>query len=257
MDVRNFFNGNFDQHVVLVTGAGQGLGAAIALELGHEGAAVISTDINVANAQNIADQIVATGGRAIAAKLDTTVVGDHQSAIAAGIGEFGKLTLVVNNAGIGDPAEFMGEMDLAKWDRMINVNLNGVAFDLRYQIPALMASGGGAIVNLTSILGTVGFLGVPTGYVAAKHGVVGLTNNSALEYGREGIRTNSVGPASIDTPLMETLPPEAIPAIIEKHPMGRLGEPEEVSALVCFLLSDRASFLTGGYHLVDGGYTAQ
>jgi NAD(P)-dependent dehydrogenase (short-subunit alcohol dehydrogenase family) len=200
---------------------------------------------------------VAAGGRAIAVKHNTTSLADNEAAVAAAVKEFGKLTLAVNNAGIGDPAAFIGEMDMSQWDHMINVNLNGVAYAMRHEIPAIKAAGGGAIVNMASILGTIGVVGVPAGYTAAKHAVVGLSKQAALEYAADGIRVNSVGPAFIKTPLLNNMPSEALTALASEHPLGRLGEPEEVSALVCFLLSDRASFITGSYHLVDGGYTAK
>ncbi|GAB2821837.1 SDR family NAD(P)-dependent oxidoreductase [Alpinimonas psychrophila] len=247
----------FDGHVALITGAGQGLGAAIALELGSLGAAVAVTDVNLANADAIATQITTAGGQAIALPLNTTSPAEQEAAVAATVKAFGKLTLAVNNAGIGTPSALVGDLDLEAWNHMINVNLNGVAYGLRYQIPAMLASGGGAIVNMSSVLGSIGVVGVPAAYTAAKHGVVGLTKNAALEYADQGIRINSVGPAFIKTPLLANLPDEALPALAASHPMGRLGEPEEVSALVCFLLSDRASFITGGYYLIDGGYTAR
>jgi NAD(P)-dependent dehydrogenase (short-subunit alcohol dehydrogenase family) len=249
--------GNFDKHVALVSGAGSGLGKTIALELGAEGAAVVATDMNLETAQATADAIVAAGGRAIAVKHNTTSLADNEAAVAAAVKEFGKLTLAVNNAGIGDPAAFIGEMDMSQWDHMINVNLNGVAYAMRHEIPAIKAAGGGAIVNMASILGTIGVVGVPAGYTAAKHAVVGLSKQAALEYAADGIRVNSVGPAFIKTPLLNNMPAEALTALAADHPLGRLGEPEEVSALVCFLLSDRASFITGSYNLVDGGYTAK
>lgn len=249
--------GNFDNHVALVTGGGQGLGKAFALELGAGGAAVVVSDINLTTAQAVADEIVATGGRAIALKHDTTSLADHEVVVATAVKEFGKLTLAVNNAGIGEPAGFIGEMDMNLWDRMIRVNLNGVAYGLRHQIPAMKVAGGGSIVNIASILGSIAVMGVPAGYTAAKHGVVGLTKQAAIEHAADGIRVNSVGPAFIKTPLLDNMPADAMAELTKAHPLGRLGEPEEVSALVCFLLSDRASFITGSYHLVDGGYTAQ
>lgn len=249
--------GTFSNHVALVTGGGQGLGKAFALELGAEGAAVVVTDMNLTTAQGVADEITAAGGRAIAVKLNTTSLEEHEAAVGAAVREFGKLTLAVNNAGIGDPAAFIGEMDMNQWNHMINVNLNGVAYGLRHQIPAMKTAGGGSIVNVASVLGTIGVVGVPAGYTAAKHAVVGLTKQAALEHAADGIRVNSVGPAFIKTPLLGNMPDEALPVLAAEHPLGRLGEPEEVSALVCFLLSDRASFITGSYHLVDGGYTAK
>lgn len=249
--------GSFDNHVALVTGGGQGLGKAIALELAAGGAAVAVTDMNITTAQAVADEIVAAGGRAIALTLNTTSLDEHQAAVAATVAEFGKLTLAVNNAGIGEPAAFIGEMDMTYWDRMINVNLNGVAYGLRHQIPAIKTAGGGSIVNMASILGSIAVMGVPAGYTAAKHAVVGLTKQAAIEHAPDGVRVNSVGPAFIHTPLLANMPEDALAHLVSEHPLGRLGQPEEVSALVCFLLSDRASFITGSYHLVDGGYTAK
>jgi len=248
---------DFSGKTAIVTGAASGIGAAIARDLAARGATVVLSDVDAEGLAAVAAQIGEAGGTAHTIRTDTAKPDEVEAMVAFAVERTGALHLLVNNAGIGGPAKIVGEYPLDGWDKVIGVNLSGVFYGMRFGLPAIEAAGGGAIVNIASILGSVGFA-TAGAYVAAKHGVVGLTKVAAIEYAQRGIRVNAVGPGFIHTPMLDHAMDEATMAAIAKmHPMARLGTAEEVSRLTCFLLSDEAAFITGSYHLVDGGYTAQ
>ncbi|MDX1720086.1 MAG: SDR family oxidoreductase [Salegentibacter mishustinae] len=242
--------------VALITGAASGIGESTALLFAKEGAKVFLTDINEKDGKALVEKIEASGGEAAFLKADTSQPEDSEKSVAEAIKKFGKLDIAVNNAGIGGPQKPVGEYEIEAWDKVISINLSGVFYGMRYQIPAMLKNGSGSIINVASILGSVGFAN-SAAYVAAKHGVVGLTKSAALEYSAKGIRVNSVGPAFIKTPLLEGLDEELLSQLVNVHPIGRLGEADEVAQLFVWLASERASFATGAYYPIDGGYLAQ
>ena len=245
--------------VALVTGGGGGIGRASALALAQAGARVVIGDLDLAAAEATAELIVAAGGEAHALRCDVTSPEDAEALVQATLQRFGTLDWAVNNAGIEATQEATARLPVATWERTIAVNLSGVFYCMRAEIAA-MRGREGVIVNLASVLGTVGFAGAAA-YVAAKHGVIGLTKAAALEYATRGIRVNAVCPGFIETPMLArtgvTTDPERRIAIESLHPMARLGRPDEIAGAVVYLCSDAASFITGHALVVDGGYTAR
>ncbi len=246
-----------ENKVAIITGAGSGIGRAIALLYAAEGAKVVVSDINEAGGQETLASIKSKGGQAVFVKADTARPEDNKHLVDQAVAQFGALHIAVNNAGIGGPIGPAGEYPIEGWNKVISINLSGVFYGLRYQIPAILSSGGGSIVNMASILGKVGTKG-SAAYVAAKHGVIGLTEAAALEYADKKIRINAIGPGYIMTPLLtNTLDAATLQVIAGLHPMGRLGTSEEVAELSLWLNSDKSSFVTGSYYNIDGGYLAQ
>jgi len=248
---------SLENKVAIVTGASSGIGEAIALTFAAEGAKVVVSDINEEGGNKVVAQIKSNGGEAIFIKADTSKAEDNEQLVAETVKQFGALHIAVNNAGIGGPAALTADYEIEAWNKVIDINLSGVFFGLKYQIPQIIANGGGSIINMASVLGQVGTKYSPA-YVAAKHGVVGLTKASALEYADQKIRINSVGPGYIKTPLLiKSLNEEQMDDLVQKHPIGRLGESQEIAELVLWLASDKASFVTGSYYAAEGGFLAQ
>lgn len=243
--------------VALVTGGASGLGEACCRRLAAEGARVAVLDIDVAAAERLVRTLRDEGADAIAFRCDVTDAAATEGAVNETARHFGRLDLAVNNAGIAGTLAPVIDYPIPTWDRVLAVNLSGVFHGMRAQIPLMVRQGGGVIVNMASILGTVGFAGAAA-YVAAKHGVVGLTKTAALEVGPANVRVNAICPSFIQTPLtMGAIPAgEAWDGLAALHALKRCAKPPEIAAVVAFLGSDDASYVNGAIYVVDGGYTA-
>lgn len=247
---------SLENKVAIITGSGSGIGRSAALLLAKEGAKVVVSDINAEGGNKVVDEIKKNGGQAHFIAANTSKPEDHEALVEATVKHFGSLDIAVNNAGIGGPVGLTGEYPLDGWQKVIDINLSGVFYGLRYQLPA-MQENGGSIINIASILGQAGTKYSPA-YVASKHGVVGLTKAAALEYADKNIRINSIGPGYIYTPLVtSSMDKSALDSLVELHPIGRLGEAEEIAEMILWLASSKSSFATGAYFPVDGGYLAQ
>lgn len=238
----------------LVTGAAGGIGRGVALELAREGATVLVSDLEGqrAGGEETVRLIEAIGGRARFVTSDVTSAADAEALVAAVVDEHGRLDYAVNNAGVAVHKR-LADVEESEYDWVLDVNLKGTFLGMRAQLRQMVAQGGGSIVNVSSVAGLAAVRDIGV-YTASKHGIMGLTKNAAMEYGESGIRVNAVCPNAIRTPLMDISPPEFVKALIAPQAMQRVGEPEEVGAAVAWLLSEKASFITGVGLPIDGGY---
>ncbi|MBG5925629.1 SDR family NAD(P)-dependent oxidoreductase [Providencia rettgeri] len=249
--------GTFNQRVALVTGASTGVGFTIAQKLYSLGAITVITGRNEVALQQAAREIDPTGQRVYAIKMNVANAQDFKTTVEKIEQQYGVLHYLVNNAGITGPHSVnIEDYPLEAWHEVIETDITGTFHGMKYSIPAILRSGGGAIVNLSACNGVTGIAGIAP-YTAAKHAILGLTRSAALENAQKGIRINAVGPGYIETPNISALPQETQQWMASTHPMGRMATRLEIANVVAFLLSEESSFITGAFIPIDGGYTAQ
>ena len=245
--------------VAIVTGGSAGIGRATALAFGREGANVVVADVDHARGEETAAEVAALGVGALFVHVDVSQPGNVANLLRVAHDRFGRLDFAFNNAGIEGQTAPTADCTVENWERTIAINLTGVFLCMREEIPRLLESGGGAIVNNSSVAGRVGFAGIPA-YTASKHGILGLTKTAALEYATQGIRVNAVCPGVIDTEMITRFThgdEAAAEQMVQTEPVGRLGAPAEIADAVVWLCSDRAGFVTGHALAVDGGFVAR
>ncbi len=250
----------FSEKVVLITGSASGFGRTLAYEFAQKGASLILSDVNEKDGQAITDEINASGGKATFTKCDVSSTEHVKQMVEAGVAAFGKLDICINNAGIAGNALRTKTHDFEEdaWDKIMDVNGKGVWLCMKYELPHLLANGGGVVVNVASV---AGLLGVPgnVAYAASKHAVIGITKTAAIEYASKNIRVNAVCPAFTDTAMVQNSimqDKEYGQRLVMMNPMRRLGEPEEVTSVIMFLCSEQNTFMNGQAIAIDGGLTA-
>lgn len=245
-----------ENKVAIISGASSGIGKATAELFAREGAKVVASDIDEDKGREVVNQINGNNGDAFFIKADASNPEEQEALVKGAQDKYGALHIAFNNAGIVGPVGPVADISIEEWDKVMRVNLSALFYGMHYQIPAIIQSGGGNIVNTASIMGQVAAAN-QAGYNATKHGVVGLTKTAALEYSDKKVRINAIGPGYVDTPLLDFLNDEEMKRLVGLHPIGRLGKAEEIAELVAWLASDKASFVTGSYYPIDGGYLAQ
>lgn len=249
--------------IALITGASAGIGRATAIRMALEGARLVVSDIVVEGGEETAATIRAAGGEAIFVKADVSSAADVEALVAKAVETYGRIDCACNNAGIEGRIAPLADQPIDNFDRIMAINARGTFLCMRAEIGAMLTSGGGSIVNIASVAGLIGFPGLSP-YVASKHAINGMTKNAALEYGKAGIRVNTICPGGVDTRMLDSLAEQATGGtqtsaqmMDSMHPIGRVGKPDEIAEAIVWLCSDKASFVTGANLPVDGGFVAQ